>query len=526
MSLQSKHPLWMDRVDEWRRCRDVHEGEAKVKDKGKEYLRPTSGMIEDGCESPEQPGWKAYDAYRHRARMPDMYREAVDALVGVMHREPAIINLPSRMEFLRERATARGEDLQALLRRINEEQMKIGRLGLLADVVDEGRGERSGQPYVAIYEAEDVGNWDDGRRDGIEVDNLNLVIIDETGPERLTDFEWRDVEKYRVLMLSPPGQLGVQITSQEVSNEVVGDDSSVMNLPVGEGVYNVGVFREDTFSPSEMKAPSISGRELNEIPFVFVNPKDLDADPDVPPMLGLCDDVLGIYRSEADYRQALFMQGQDTLHIADTNFGAETPVRTGAGAKIVTQSDGSVQFVGVDSSGLPEMRTGLENDYARAEQKGAKLLRQMGNDAESGEALRVRVAAQTATLSLIARTGAAAVQRILRIIARWMGENANEVTVEPSLKFAEQAIEGRTVVDFTTAKNAGAPLSHETIHEYYQDHNVTALSWEEELGRLRAEASNGTNEIVEGMGGSGEADPEPENPEPQPNPEPNSDPEA
>ena len=495
MGVDSKHPLYDRHFPDWEQMRSTYRGERIVKQSGFKYLPATSGMIADGISRPEQEGFKAYDAYRKRSRFPDTVREAVEALLGVMHHKPPTIELPESMEFLREDATVRNESLDMLLRRINEEQLVLGRVGLLADVADSG--ERADQPYIATYFGERIINWDEGRSDGIEIQNLNFVSIDETEVERIADFEWEEQQKYRVLLLTTneTDQAAVDASragdaTTTTGDEVQGDEGDLpaVNLPEGEGLYRMGVFRENntTFTPSLLITPAIMGRKLNKVPFVFINTKDIVPEPDDPPLLGLANLTLAIYRGEADYRQSLFMQGQDTLVVIGVS--DDEHHRTGAGASINLPVSGDAKYIGVSSTGLSEQRQSLENDYDRAGAKGGQLLDTVGGDQQSGEALRVRVAAKTATLNQIALSGAFGLESLLKIIAEWLGANPDQVVVKPNLDFADDRMGGEELVKLMTGKQLGAPLSLDSIHRAMQEKGLTELSLEEEIEKIEGEA--------------------------------------
>ena len=512
MALDSKHPLYIERLPDWQQMEHTHAGERVVKAQGFLYLKPTSGMVQDGVMvGHTTKGWSNYEAYRQRARCPDLVRETVEALIGVMWRKPPVIEVPAVLAPMIEEATPENESLQQLLRRLNEHQLWMGRCGLFGDVID--RGARAGQPYIALYEAQDTINWDAGRRDGIEVQNLNLVVIDESGPERVRGFEWENVSKWRVLMLMTPRAMADE-QQEEIdpgSDDEDGAMDPVIELADGEGIYTAGVFRESDadFDPTLMISPMIRGVQLDEIPFVFVNSKDIAAEPDMPPLLALSNAVLAIYRGEADYRQALHMLCQDTLVVIGST--DENPQqRIGSGAKIDLPTGADAKFIGIDSSGVPEMRESLQNDYERADAQTGKMLDTTSREKESGEALKIRVAAKTATLTQIALTGAAALARLLKILARWAGGDPNQVIVTPNLEFADEMVEGRTVVEFTTAKTLGAPLSHETLHEIYQERGLTTLTFEEEIAKIEAEETDGTNELLRSasMGSEDEEGPE------------------
>lgn len=465
MSVDSRHPLYRDNVVNWTQMRDTHRGSKIVKEKAVLYLPATSGMLDNGLLQPNTDGRRAYEAYKLRAHFPDVVNDAVEALLGVMHNKPPTIDLPSAMEPLREIATPRRESLEMLLRRINEEQLVTGRLGLLLDLPEVAPITQL--PHIALYKAENIVNWDEGMPDPSTEESLNLVVLDETGFVRESDFEWKNETKYRVLVL--------------------GDIFA--NEPAGSGaMYRQGVFDENNleFSEARLVDPSFRGRRIDFIPFTFVNTKDVVAAPDEPPLLGLSDLALTIYRGEADYRHSLFMQGQDTL----VTSGAEDPEKhwkIGANAVINLPSNADAKFIGVESTGLAEQREALENDYTRAANKGGEMLDTVGREAESGDALRIRVSARTATLNQVALTGGFALQNALRQIARWMGANPEDVQVTPNLDFVDDTMAGKEVIDFVAARNMGAVLSHRSIHDQMRERGVTTMTFEEELAEIELE---------------------------------------
>ena len=463
MSLNTPHPLYSEFYPDWRQLRDCYRGERTVKERGVAYLPATSGMVADGMGGATTPGTLAYAAYRARARFPGLVRDSVETMLGVLHCKPPVIELPTALEPMLEMATLRRESLEALLRRINEEQLVTGRLGMMLDVVP-GSGPRV--PYISLYQAEHIVNWDEGEVEATKPDTLNLVVLDESEDERQSDFTWTAKRKHRVLML---GELE--------ENETV-------------GVYTQGVFTDDQgFSESGMEAPSIAGATLDSIPFVFVNAKDIVPRPDDAPLLDLSNLSMSIYRGEADYRQSLFLQGQDTLVIVGG--ATNDQVRVGAGAVLHVPQGGGASFEGVDSSGLSEQRQALENDYRRGEARSSGILDAVSSGAESGEALRVRVAARTSSLTQIALTGAFGLQELLRKAAAWVGANPDEVSVTPNLDFSSEVLKGQELVQLMTAKGLGAPLALQTIHETSQARGLTGLTWDEEQERMALEAEAG-----------------------------------
>lgn len=485
MAISNRHPLYAARFEDWALVRDAYRGEGVVKRKGTLYLPPTSGMRADGME-PNQPGKQAYDAYVARAVFPDFVSEAVEAALGQMHSRPADIQLPSALEPMRERATVRGESLEHLLRRINEQQLVTGRIGLMLDLPSIP-DPANPLPYIATYDAERIINWDDSTGDDSTLSRLNLVVLDESALERNAEFDWETVEKYRVLILGDP-----------LLNESVGQNA----------IYRTGLFRENngTFDPSQLIEPSIRGNKLTELPFVLINSKDIVADPDDPPLLGLARLCMAIYRGEADYRQNLFMQGQDTLVIVGDPNGDDS-TRVGAGAVLRVPMGGDAKYIGVTSQGLSEQRQALENDRALAMQKSGQLLNNRTSEAESGDALRIRVAAQTASLTSIAMTSGAGLQALLRLAAQWVGADPEEVIVKPNLEFAANTMQPKSLVELMTAKTMGAPISRRSIHATMRDRGFTKMEYEQELEEIEEEQPLGGEGMGTDAGGDQNQDP-------------------
>lgn len=472
MSLESTHPLYNEFADDWVQQRDLYRGERVVKAKDEVYLPATQGMHIDGMAM-GQPGRLAYESYKKRAVFPDYIKDGVEALIGLLHQKAPTIELPSALEPMRDKATLNGESLAALLRRINTEQLITGRVGILADLPAEP-DPTNPIPYIATYIAESILNWDDAEEaDGYN--SLNLVVLDESGYKRDSGFSWKEMKKYRVL------QLGELDENEHTAVYTMGAFSNVEGGSV-------------EFDPSVMEPPMYRGAPLHQIPFVFINTKDIVSTPDDPPLLGLGRLSLAIYRGEADYRQTLFMQGQDTLVVVGNVRSPngivgqdEDAIRTGAGSRIDVDIGGDAKYIGVSSDGLGEQREALENDRRRAETKAGQLIAVRGSSQESGEALKTRLTAQTATLNQIALAGAAGLENLLKIVATWVGANPEEVKVEPNLEFADFDLSGQEIVFLMTARSMGAPISKESIHQLMVDRGITKFDYDRELELIEAE---------------------------------------
>lgn len=488
MSLKNVHPQYAQFLPEWEAMRDFHKGELAVKAKGTQYLPATAGMEIDGMVNVTDMGYKIYQAYKARALFPDYVKEGVEALMGLIHQHDAKIELPARMEYLRSRATVGGESLLMLLRKINEEQLISGRLGLLVDL-PENPDPTNPEPFISIYAAESITNWDDNSSE-LGLNELQLIVLNESGYER-EDFVWKFEQRYRVL---------------ELDELVEDDDSTLPEGTVVPQVYWQGVFESEAYNEEAMITPMLRGQTLNCIPFVFINSKDLIASPDYPPLMGLGQLCLSIYRGEADYRQNLHMQGQDTLVTVGgiRNPGAipgqEDAVRVGAGSRLDVEMGGDAKFIGVSSTGLAEQRNAIENDRKRAEFKAGQLIGNQSLKNEAGNAMIARLASQTANLNQIALSSGEGLQRALRHIAVWIGEDPEKVKVIPNTEFTNAASNAQELVYLMTARSMGAPLSMRSIHASLKDKGYTMLDYEEEKALVKTEGPNDPSKTMADSG--------------------------
>lgn len=475
VTTKTVHPQYMLMKPTWDLMQDSYEGESCIKAKGFTYLPPTAGQIIDGAydinaKVETNTGYAAYMAMKGRAVFPDFVAEGLSTTVGILNSKPPVVKVPKEMEPVLSRFTAEGENIQAALRKIHAGQLLKARIGLFVDMPQKLAANHQ-WPYVALYNAEDIPNWDSGET-ADKVDKLNLVVLEEDEKVR-NGFQWQTNPRYRVLVLDSP-----------VPNDDNGTNTSA--------VYRYALTENGSVMPdeSEFKTAMLHGRSLNEIPFVFVGANDLSSTPDRPPMLPLARICHTIYKAEADYRTSLYMQGQETLVViggVTNNMAADNQesVRVGAGARIDVGIGGDAKYIGVSAAGLSEQRASLDSDRKHAAVLTGQLLQPGKSSLESGESLKTRMAAQTATLSQVAKTSCAALETVLKMIARWRGLDETQVSVTPNLDFVNATIQGQDIVQLQTAKNLGYPLSAETLHNIASERGLTKKTFDEEMEALR-----------------------------------------
>lgn len=437
--VDTKHPDFLDREDEWALMRASSRGEKAIKDGTEDYLPMPTGF-----RAQTDGGAIYYGQYQARAEYPGIVNITERGMVGVITRKEIKIEMPDSMLPLWENCTPDGLPLEGLYRKIVNELLETGRFILLVDAPPAGEATADTLPFIAPYTAETLINWDDG---------ADFFVLDESGLVR-TDFMWSDEVRHRVLKLV-------------------------------DGKYIVQVFVELAES-TEVQPTARGSEKLTEIPIVVMNAREVTLETDDPPLIAVARAALAMYQLSADYRLQLFMTGQETLFV----FNTDAPAYVGASVVVALKSDNSkeappdARYVSPTGAGITAHRQAIEDKRAEAAAAGAKLFESEGSSQESGEAKKIRFAAETATLVSIAQSAAAGLEKALRFIARMMGMGEAEIEkiiVTPDLSFLQQVMtpeQARALMDIWS----GGAISYETFYENIQRGGIASdeRDWEEE----------------------------------------------
>lgn len=435
-----KHPLYVDRESEWALMRDAARGETAIKAAGPLYLPVPDGF----ALSPRRNA--LYAAYQERAQFPEIVAPTIQEMVGIIHHRESLIDLPDSMADLWENATPDGLPLEAFHRRITGEILETGRYGVLVGASSMG----SDIPYLVGYGAEAIINWSDDR---------DFYVLDESGYVR-DGFEWKEERMYRVLELV-------------------------------DGKYTVRTYTGESFTEGPSQVPTArGGAPLSEIPFAVAGPRDLSLTPETPPLIGIARAAKAIYQLSADYRWQMFMSGQETLFILN----ADAPEAVGAGVTVSLKSerggDGTApnvdaKYVGPAGTGMAAHRAAIDDEKRNAAAAGARMFNSVERASqESGEARRMRFAAETASLMSVAQASCALLEKSLRSAGRMMGlsdEEIEAIVVHPPKDLIDRRLDPQEVAQIMGLADKGF-ISYETAYEQLQEGEWASpeRSWEDE----------------------------------------------
>lgn len=417
-NISTKHPLYVDILPDYEKVRDCAVGSRAIKRAGKDYL-----PMPDGFNAQTDGGTSMYEAYKLRAEFPEMYSPTIMGMVGVLHRREAeITGLTGELAYLWENATQDGLTLETLHRKISEEILTTGRIGIFADAPPADVG--GGNPYLSLYNAESIINWSD---------NGDFYVLEENVRTR-SGFNWDVSKQYRVIQKTATG-------------------------------YKVAIFDASTMELDETKFAMLTakgGEVLVTAPFVIAGSRGIGVEPDVLPLIGVANSSLAMYRLDADYRHQLFMSGQETLVFAGID-AKDLPTHVGAGVAVALPTGGTAVYASPKGTGMAAHRVAINDERENAAAAGARVMDTAQRGAESGDALKIRARASTASLLTIALSAGAALERSLRQIAVQMKVDPATIIVKPNLDFLDTPLTTADALNLIKSWQARA-ISYKTLY--------------------------------------------------------------
>ncbi len=410
MPVTSQHPQYAEHIEEWEDCQNFFDGEKKVKEAGQRYL-----------PKPEQATSSEYAAYVMRAFFFPAMERTVSGLSGCIDRKAPTYTLTPRTAYLEFDADKNKVSLRQFSKLCLDQCFIKGRYGILVE-----RPQNGGDPYLALYNAEDIINW-------IENDNgLQLVVLREVYYESqpTDEFVLEKKTRFRVLRLEEGRYIQHLYTSSAVNAE---------------------------FTMREEIIPTKVGQSLDFIPFVFGNVRSITSRIDKPPLLDLVRKNAEHYRVSADYANALYFTGNPILWVK----GVKRPASSGPVIqpneptfKLVLGSQRAIYLPNAEASiGMTECSGhGVNPNHDKAEDVkkemavlGARLLESQRNGVEAAETVYLRQSGEASTLVNIVLSVSSALRRALEIADTWLGGTGEDIDFTLNMDFIDTQINPQLV---------------------------------------------------------------------------------
>lgn len=410
MDITDRHPDFLAHEPLWRRVRDALDGGDAVKGRGTAYL-----------PRPEGQDRAAYDAYVTRAQWYDVPERTRRALLGAIFRRPPSVEGPARLMASLDGLATTGRPFRVFVQQLAGEVLAVGRHGLLVDLP--GENPSGALPLWAGYAAEAIEDWARTRVGGRFV-TARVKLREPDTSESQAEFQFRE-------------------------------------LVLAEGLYEVRIWRRTgtgngAWRIAEVHRPTREGRRLDFIPFVFFGVDDLDPDMEKPPLLGLVDETIGHYRLSADYRQSLFLTAQPTPWL--TGFAEEErPSRIGSGALWASANpEARVGMLEFQGAGIEAIRQAMLDSEARMVLLGARFFERPKTGVETAQAIKLRFAADGATLTTIAQTLGDGLTRALKWTADWAGLPSDGVRATLNTEFLPETLSPQDILALMQLWQGGA----------------------------------------------------------------------
>ena len=441
---------------ELKECRAVVDdclaGQRTIKEKGK-YLPPN-----DWQKTHEDQ----YKSFLRRALFPGETKYALDIYTGLFSLGEPKITLPpdGKLDFIISNASVYGDTLKMVQMRLNSEQMSHGLRCLLLEVRNDGE-----KPFfIREYSAAKFLRSHFTDIDGESA--ADFILMDEsTETYSLATFQNEIDWNLRVLALDGNGEYYQRsIRPWELTAEF-----DVKNPPRDERtVY-----------------PSVFGRRFTRIPFVWCGASGISgASFDYPPMLSLADTELALYVAMANHSQHIYMNTQEILVF--TGVSQESIPKDavfGCGSYLALKNaQADAKYVSTNGVGFTAEKEEIEQLKADIEQKRLSLMSAKSH--QSGTVVGLVQNSQSAPLRSIVGTAGAAITKILKYMAQWIGESGEAVdAVEyvPSQMFANPRVNLSEYIALCKSVYSGeVKMLEEDLYNMARESGYinTAMPWE------------------------------------------------
>ena len=450
MSVATHHPEYDEMLDEWKKIRDVLEGQSAVKEAGEDYLPMPDGQDKDD-----------YKAYKERALFYGAVKRTLNGMTGmVFMTPPEIENQPEEdiVQLILDDITFTGVPMYGFAKSAFKEVMGMGRVGIWVDMPQAGSPEM--RPYMVMYETENIINWRRKRINGKMV--TTLVVLTETYEEPYEEdpFLMNTDFQFRVLSLDQPQDA---------------EGNPILNVPLQ---YTVRVYRplvdESTKKSSGYQlwegpiVPTRNGTPLEFIPFVMVGPDSITFNIQSSPMLDMVDVVLSHYQNSADLENARHWCGLPQPYAVGFPDRAEYKI---GGNEIWVSTDASAKagFMELTGQSMAELRLALEEKEAKLAVLGMRLLESQKKAAEQPEALRLRMLGDSSVLQSVARTVGQGITLALQWALQWaIPASAADTMVTLNQDYGDESMNAQDFTALVTMWQSNG-ISYRTLYS-----NLTA----------------------------------------------------
>lgn len=434
MPVTTLHPEYSAHLSAWLMMDEAVQGEDAVKANPANLPKP-AGMVEAEKDDPDNR--YLYANYTQRAQYQHWVKDALRSMVGLVLRLQPEIKLPPGIAGMELDATADGFGLRQLFVRACRDVLLYGRCAMLVDVDD------AGEPFIAIYPALSLTNWQTSEQRGRQ--DLALAVLKELRRLDRADRYSHEAETvYRVLSIE-------------------------------DGAYVSRLLRDNGEAIEDDRRAAVGSRALTYIPLVITGSTDNSASVDEIPLLTMAKAAIKSYQLSAD----LFANAHATCHaqpvVVGLNDDRELRV-SGPSAAWMLPADGNAFYLEPSGTGSQINERLMEQQRNAALEAGARVVDIGGT--ESGEARKARQNDQHSSLHTVVVTVAEGIEQCLRYAAE-LKQTSGEVRFSVKPDFSETGIDPQVAAQLLQAALAGV-VSHDTYWQYLVTGKVPERDYQSE----------------------------------------------
>jgi hypothetical protein len=429
-AILSTHPSYEDRYIQWITCRDAFDGERAIKsvEHREEYLPRLGG----------QEG-RDYENYIARAVFHPVVSTVVNGRTGqVFYKSPQFEMDDNLLDWGKTEVTKQRQTLNGAIKTMLREVLTVGRVGVLVDIDRQG-----GDPYLAIYKAEDITNW---KQDDMGLTHVTLCEypVDQKMDQDGNYFQ-SVVKQYRHLMINEEGRYTQIVYRMHEGDLLVYDEVE----------------------------PTQNGSPLDFIPFTFINASDISPMCEKPPLFDLASINIAHYRNSADYEQCLHMLAVPTPYGTGLDEDEALDTLGPLNFKAIRNENAKLGLLEFSGRGTESLKEAMAEKMSVMASIGGSLVQKQRKQVESAETARIRTASETSALETICDTIEQASEQMLGYVSKWMGWS-EEIEVSLNRDFTNERWDPADIKAITEAEMMGV-ISKETafyqrkLLEFYPD---------------------------------------------------------
>ena len=375
-----------------------------------------------------------------------------DYMTGQVFMRPPAIELPGKLEGMRENVDGAGLSIAQLCRMVVNTAVLYSGYGLFVDYPDKKEATTEYEldsglvsPSIKMYHPWQIANWRTIRRGGKEV--LALVVLHDVVDGTTDGYDQIESTNIKVLRLNSEGEYEVRVYRSEFMTELSRFGRQDYNLydsrssSLNRTRFRSNLFYTDYLSsyPSNYLAdfrergqyerikkvvPKANGKPLKTIPFIFGGANFNTPDIERPIMFDVASVSLGLYRDSALNQQMLRVHGSGTPWFAGLN---RQWIRQVMGGKLAL---GSASAIKLPTGGTAGMLQGVANSSIREAMQdkwnylaalGARILTGQKYEQKSATEFSLETSEFNSGLALIAGNAAKAMTKALMFAGKFLG---------------------------------------------------------------------------------------------------------